>query len=552
LSFTPTDSTDYSSATGSGAVDVSKAMPSTPNISNIPSGASVSDASFTATVTTNTAGAITVTSPTPSVCTASGLVVTYVDAGQCTLRAHDAASSNYLAADGSDQSFTIAHTAITPTGTNVPDSFTAGGSTAGQITFSDVTGAGTTTVTPVVNSGGDYVPPSGFSLGGSSSPVFYDVATTAGYTGPITVCLDYTSSTFPAGASPKLFHYTGGSWVDVTTSVDLENMKVCGTVSSLSPFALGLTTTISISNIPSVAKVGGSFTAALVTDGDGSTETVTSSTTSVCTVSGFVVSYVGVGTCTLNAHINAGTNYSAADGADQSFSVTSPGKSVYDTMTEGQSFCSTSGQYCAVLQLDGNFVLYGGVTPLWASGTGRTSDPNYHLVMQADGNVVIYTAANVPVWATNTWGQSVTNLMVTDDGVLELTGPSGVIWDCFGGKHVSPAPPAPASSASLLSTDGSLQQGQALVSGTGYRALLQLDGNFVVYNPSGKAIWADGRYGASSIVVQADGNLVAYSSIGHPLWATGTRAANSYLVMQDDGNLVLYSGAHALWSSMGG
>ena len=60
------------------------------------------------------------------------------------------------------------------------------------------------------------------------------------------------------------------------------------------------------------------------TTGDGA-KTVTSNSTAVCTVSGLDISYVGVGTCSLTAHVAAGVNYSAADGGAQTFTVASGG-----------------------------------------------------------------------------------------------------------------------------------------------------------------------------------------------------------------------------------
>jgi hypothetical protein len=79
--------------------------------------------------------------------------------------------------------------------------------------------------------------------------------------------------------------------------------------------------TVSINNIPAGAIVGGSFTPTFTGTGDG-TASATSSTPSTCTVSGAgVVSYVGAGTCTLQASITQGANYLAATGASQSFPV---------------------------------------------------------------------------------------------------------------------------------------------------------------------------------------------------------------------------------------
>ena len=76
----------------------------------------------------------------------------------------------------------------------------------------------------------------------------------------------------------------------------------------------------SVTDIPAAAFLGGSFDASVSTTGDGPTG-VTSSTPAVCTTSGDIVSYVGVGTCTLNAHVGDGTDYLGSDGAPQSFDV---------------------------------------------------------------------------------------------------------------------------------------------------------------------------------------------------------------------------------------
>ncbi|MEI6710102.1 MAG: hypothetical protein WCL17_03875, partial [Actinomycetota bacterium] len=81
--------------------------------------------------------------------------------------------------------------------------------------------------------------------------------------------------------------------------------------------------TPTITNIPTTGlTIGGSFTASVSTNGDG-VKSVTSSTTSVCTVGGdgLSVTYVGLGTCSLTAAVAAGTNYSGATGTAQTFSI---------------------------------------------------------------------------------------------------------------------------------------------------------------------------------------------------------------------------------------
>jgi alpha-tubulin suppressor-like RCC1 family protein/sugar lactone lactonase YvrE len=121
----------------------------------------------------------------------------------------------------------------TPAGANVsvaPTDFATGTAPATLI-FSTVTQPGNTSLT--MSSFGP-APPAGFQLG--TPPVYYELTTTAVFAGSITVCIDYTGIMF-AGA-PALYHLESGVMVDRTTFVDTLNEVVCGSVTSLSPFAL--------------------------------------------------------------------------------------------------------------------------------------------------------------------------------------------------------------------------------------------------------------------------------------------------------------------------
>jgi hypothetical protein len=55
-------------------------------------------------------------------------------------------------------------------------------------------------------------------------------------------------------------------------------------------------------------------------------------------------------------------------------------------------------------------------------------------------------------------------------------------------------------------------------------AIMQLDGNFVIYDSTGVAIWSSGTedHPGARLSVQNDGNTVIYDSSGHPIWATDT------------------------------
>ncbi|HQG03740.1 MAG TPA: Ig-like domain-containing protein, partial [Thermoleophilia bacterium] len=116
------------------------------------------------------------------------------------------------------------------------------GAPLATVTFPSVTAAGTVTFTAVEPEdvgGTDYPAADGFWLG--DPPVYVDITADEAlqFETPVKVCLNYEPESFPAG-TPRLFHYEDGEWVDVTTSTDTTNHVVCGEVSSLSPFAVGV------------------------------------------------------------------------------------------------------------------------------------------------------------------------------------------------------------------------------------------------------------------------------------------------------------------------
>lgn len=84
-----------------------------------------------------------------------------------------------------------------------------------------------------------------------------------------------------------------------------------------------------------------------------------------------------------------------------------------------------------------------------------------------------------------------------------------------------------------------------------YHLWLQSDGNFVLYGPSGHALWALNEYSADFVAMQGDGNLVAYTNAGGVVWASNTAGVGATsLQLQSDGNVVLYTGSgHAVWST---
>lgn len=83
----------------------------------------------------------------------------------------------------------------------------------------------------------------------SAGSVFFDIAFDGTLTQPATICLTYPGGgNWPEGT--RLYHYVGGAWTDVTTS--LLGGVLCGEVTSFSPFAAG---GLTVGTPPVVANV---------------------------------------------------------------------------------------------------------------------------------------------------------------------------------------------------------------------------------------------------------------------------------------------------------
>ena len=185
---------------------------------------------------------------------------------------------------------------------------------------------------------------------------------------------------------------------------------------------------------------------------------------------------------------------------------------VWQTDTAG------AGSGChADFQQDGNFVLYDDTGAYhWASGTSGTSGGR--LKLQSDGNFVVYNGAGEALWSAQS------NI------------PSEFNWS--------------AGQFELLSESWAQNRSRKL--------LLQSDCNLVLYNVNNAVVagplWHTGTAGAGTdcrLDFQADGNLVLYDGQGAALWASGTSGTSgAELSLQADGNLVLYNGAQQpLWST---
>jgi|GEM_PF-985622 len=117
---------------------------------------------------------------------------------------------------------------LTATGSNVE----VQPNPATTITFSEIEGAGITTVTSSTMDAADA--PANIQLGEPAT--YYNITTTASFSGTVTICIDYSGVSYPDESMLKLMHHRDGEWKNITTSVNTSTRTVCGETDSFSAF----------------------------------------------------------------------------------------------------------------------------------------------------------------------------------------------------------------------------------------------------------------------------------------------------------------------------
>jgi hypothetical protein len=139
--------------------------------------------------------------------------------------------------DGAGDSCTFS--ASTPTGSGVAAQL----SSEVALNFGTVTGEGSTSMT--VTAGG---PPASdaFAFVPSTTSMYFNLSTTAAYSGQIEVCIHYDDAWYTPypEAMLSLRHFDDTGWVDITSSKDMVANIICGLTDSLSPFVLAMPTAI--------------------------------------------------------------------------------------------------------------------------------------------------------------------------------------------------------------------------------------------------------------------------------------------------------------------
>ena len=95
-------------------------------------------------------------------------------------------------------------------------------------------------------------------------------------------------------------------------------------------------------------------------------------------------------------------------------------------MNKGEFLTSWSGRFKAVMEQEGNFVLYVGKRVLWTTNSTTTATnaakSGFQLVMQNDGNLALLDLNGDQVWAslTNSFRSRADYLICTDNANLVL------------------------------------------------------------------------------------------------------------------------------------
>ena len=359
---------------------------------------------------------VTFTSSTTAVCTVTSEgVLAFIATGSCTILANQAGNSAYLAATPVSRTFTVnAVVAGAPT-----SSVATAGDTQVSVSFVAPSNTGGTSITgyTVTVSPADVAP-----VNGAASPIVV-TGLTNGRAYTFTVTADNSAGTGPASSASNP-----------------ATPKAAQTITFVNPGAQNFGTTPALS----------------ANSDSGLTPTFTSSTNTVCTITaGGALTFVTVGTCTINVDQTGNASYLAATQVTRSFTVNAvvAGAPQKPTVTAGDGAASvafTAPTFSGGAAITGYTVavIPADVAPVSASSspiavTGLTNGQAYEFTVTANNsvgagpastpsNAVTPTAAQVITFAnpgTQDFGTTPT-LTATADSGLAATFTTGTANIC--------------------------------------------------------------------------------------------------------------------------
>lgn len=397
-------------------------------------GKALGSAPFAVTATSSAGLTVTLTSTTTPVCTVSGSTVTLVNVGTCTIAANQAGNADISAAAQVTQSFAVGGQAQTITfaalgsqtfgaapftvsasaSSGLVVSFSSSTTAACTVSGSTVTLVGAGTCTIAANQAGN----STYGVAPQVTQSFAVVPEnqTIAFAGPVNTAFGAAPITLSATATSGL----AVSFASSTTTV----CTVSGSVATL--VNAGTCTVVASQagngNISAAPQVTQSFTVAqqsqtitfatlvakiygmapfpvTASASSGLPVILTSTTTTVCTVSGSTVTLASIGTCTIAANQAGSANIGAAPQVTQSFAVTAD---VLPTVAISSPVANQSFAAPATIQL---------------TATATSSDATIAQVQFFNGTTLLGTATQAPyslTWANVSAGTYSITATATD------------------------------------------------------------------------------------------------------------------------------------------
>jgi hypothetical protein len=384
----------------------------------------------TALAAVSTSGlSVAFTTATSLICTVSGTTLTILTVGTCTINANQAGNTNFAAASQVSGSFTISK--ATPSLSNfahisknvgdtsfdlappsvansLPGAFSYTSATTATATISGQTvtigSAGSTLVTAT------FTPTDSTRYNNATITMTLSVGLSAQATLSIT-SLTTNTKAYPYTQALSI-NTSGGSGTGAitfaiasggtatgcalsnstsTATITASTVGTCliqaskaadSTYSAVTSTAATFTFTVATQSItfatPSAMSVGGSTQTVAPTASSSLTVTLTSTTTGVCTVAGFVITAVETGTCSITANQAGNADYEAATDVIRTFAITPPATAAaITTQPAGAGSGSVLGTQPVIRIVDsgGNTVTTSTVNVVAsiASGTGTLS-----------------------------------------------------------------------------------------------------------------------------------------------------------------------------------
>jgi len=351
------------------------------------------------TSSTSSGLAVSYASSTPAVCTVSGGTATFLAAGTCSITASQPGNNTYSAATSVTQSFTVLNTqTITfapiptqPVGATI--SLTATASSGLTVSFSSssasictvsgstttAVGIGTCTITASQSGNAAYVaaPPvkQSFSVLKAQTITFGAIANqTQGATLTLNarassgLAVSYVSSTTSVcTVSANTATFLAGGSCSITAS-QVGNATYAAAIPVTQTFTVLATQTITFPTVPT--QLVGTPLTLTATASSGLPVSYSSSTTTVCTVSNGVATFLKNGMCTTIASQAGNAAYAAAKSVIQSFNVLEPQTIAFNaiaTQTQGTNLTLSAKAS------SGLAVTYASETPSVCTVSGRVA-----------------------------------------------------------------------------------------------------------------------------------------------------------------------------------